>query len=84
MCVCLHIVTHMIAGHCNGRIYQIANDLFHIAAHISDFGELRGLDLEERRACQFREAAADLGFAHTGGADHQDVLWIDLFTQFVG
>ena len=53
---------------------EIADDLLDIAADIADLGELRRLDLEERRAGELREAARNLGLAAAGWPDHQDVL----------
>jgi hypothetical protein len=46
----LDVLAHVIAGHGDGGIDQIADDLFHVAADIADLGELGGLDLDERRA----------------------------------
>src|SRR5262249_28037401 len=45
-----------------------------VAADIADLGELGGLDLDERRAGQFREPPRDLGLADPGRSDHQDIL----------
>ena len=61
--------------------HQIARDLFDVAADIADFGELGRFHLREGRFGQPREAAADLGLAATGRADHQDVLGRHLVAQ---
>ena len=60
---------------------QVADHRLHVAADVADFGELRGLDLEEGRVGQLGQAARDLGLAHARGADHDDVLRHDLFRQ---
>jgi hypothetical protein len=60
---------------------EVAGDLLDVAADIADLGELGRLDLDERRVGELREAAADLGLAAAGGADHQDVLGRDLVAQ---
>ena len=53
---------------------EVAGDLLDVAADVADLGELGRLDLDERRVGEAGEAAADLGLAAAGGADHQDVL----------
>ncbi len=70
------------ACHADRNLDQVADDLLDVAPDIADLGELGGLDLEERRLGQFRQAARDLGLAHARGADHQDVLGQNLFAQF--
>ncbi len=60
---------------------QIAHDRFDIAADIADLGELRRLDLEERRVGELGEPPRDLGLAAAGRPDHQDVLRRDLLAQ---
>src|SRR5215471_2626537 len=60
---------------------QIADHRFHIAANIADFGKLRSFDFQERRIRQLCQAPGDFGFAHTGRADHDDVLGNDFFGQ---
>ena len=76
-----HLLAHPRAGFDDGGIDQIADDAVHVAADIADFGELRRLDLQERRAGELGQPAADLGLADAGRADHQDVLGIDLVAQ---
>src|SRR5262249_11535453 len=44
-------------------------------------GELRGLDLEERRAGELGQAARDLGLPDPGRPDHDDVLGRDLVLE---
>src|SRR5690606_38615175 len=56
-------------------------DRVDVAADVTDFGELRGFDLDERRAGEPRKAARDFGFADTGWPDHQDVLRRDFVAQ---
>ena len=73
-----------LAHHVDGDLDQVANHRLHVASHIADFGKLRGLDLHEGRVRKLGQAARDLGFAHAGGADHDDVLGDDLFGQLGG
>src|SRR5438034_11845352 len=47
-------------------------------SYVADLGELRRLDLEERRAGEAREPARDLGLPHPRGPDHDDVVGKDL------
>ena len=60
---------------------KIAHDLVHVAADITDFGELGGFDLDERRAGELGQAPRDLRLADAGRADHQDVLGQDLLAH---
>jgi hypothetical protein len=76
-----HILAHVFAGHGDGGIGQVADDLLDIAADITNLGELGRLDLQEGRAGELREPAADLGLADAGRADHQDVLRKHLLAQ---
>ena len=62
------------ANHVDGELDQVADHRLHVAADVADFGELRGLDLDERRLRQLGETAGDLGLADSGRPDHQDVL----------
>ena len=69
------------AQHLDGHIRQITNDGFHVAADVADFGEFGGLHFQKRGIGQFCEAPGNLGFTHTRGTDHQDVLGSDLIAQ---
>ena len=60
---------------------EVAHDLLHVAADIADLGELRRLDLQERRVGEPRETARDLGLAAARRPDHQDVLGRHLLAQ---
>ncbi|ESW95109.1 hypothetical protein X769_30495 [Mesorhizobium sp. LSJC268A00] len=77
----LDVLAHLLAHQADGDLDQIADDLLDIAADIADFGELGGLDLDERRTGESRQAARDLGLADAGRADHQDVLRHHLFAH---
>src|SRR5690606_22904319 len=57
---------------------QIADDGLDVATDVTDLGELRCLDLDERRIRQAGQTACNLGLADTGRADHEDVLRGDL------
>ena len=60
---------------------QVADDRLDVATDVPDLGELRRLDLGERRLRELGEAARDLGLPDPGGADHDDVLRRDLVAQ---
>jgi hypothetical protein len=64
-------------------IDQVADDGVS-RAHVADFGELGGFDLDEGRVGQLGQAARDLGLADAGRADHQDVLGRDFVAQRFG
>jgi hypothetical protein len=66
----------------DGHLGQVADDGIDVLADVAHLGELGGLDLDERRVRQPRQAARDLGLADAGGADHQDVLGRDLGRSF--
>ena len=68
----------------DGGLDQVADDGLDVAAHIADLGELGGLDLYKGRVHQFCQAAGDLGLAHAGGADHEDVLGGHFIADIVG
>ena len=72
----------LFAHHVDGDFDQVADHGFHVAAHVADLGKLRGFDFQERRVGQLGQAARDLGFAHAGGPDHDDVLGNDFFGEF--
>ena len=67
----------------HGHLGQVADDGVHVLADVADLGELGRLDLDERRVGQPRQPARDLGLAHAGGADHEDVLGRDLAAQLL-
>ena len=77
------LAAHALAALLDGHLQEVADDLLHVAPDVAHFGELGGLHLDERRLGQLRQAAADLGLADAGGADHQDVLGQDLLAQVV-
>src|SRR4029450_876276 len=51
------------------------------ATDVADPVDLGRRDRDEGRVRKAREAARDLGLAHAGGPDHQDVLGRDLVAQ---
>ena len=51
---------------------------------IADLGELRRLDLDERRPGEPGQPAGDFGFAHAGRADHDDILRRHILPQPFG
>ena len=66
----------------DGSLDQIAEDVFHIAAYIADFGEFGGLNLHKGRIHQLGQAAGDFGFTNARGTDHQDVFRGHFFADF--
>ena len=79
-----HAPRRLLARLLHADLDQIPHDGVDVAADVADLGELGGLDLDERRVGQPREAARDLGLAHAGRADHQDVLRRDLGAHRLG
>src|SRR5262249_7178304 len=79
-----HAGATLVADHGDGRFHQVAHDLVDVAADVADLGELGGLDLQERRLGEPGQPARDLGLAHAGGADHQDILRRNLVAQLFG
>jgi hypothetical protein len=67
----------------DGHVDEVADDGVDVLADVAHLGELGGLHLDEGRVGQPRQAARDLGLAHAGGADHQDVLGRDLAAQLL-
>ena len=77
----LHVGTLLVAYQADADLDKVADDLFDIAADITDFGEFRRLDLDEGRAGELGQAAGDFRLADAGRADHQDVLRHDFVAQ---
>ena len=71
----------VVANVLDRGVDQIANDRLDVATHVAHLGELRCLDLDERGIGEPREAAGDLGLAHPGGADHENILRGDFAAQ---
>ena len=76
-----HFGDALFADHVDGELGQVAHHRLDVAADVADLGELRRLDLDERRLREPRQPARDLGLADAGRADHQDVLRRDLLGQ---
>ena len=74
----------LVLHQADAGLHQVADDGFHVAAHVAHLGELRGLHLDEGRVHQLGQAAGDLGLAHARRADHQDVLRGDFFADVLG
>jgi hypothetical protein len=77
---CAHLALALLL---DGHVDQVADDGVDVLADVAHLGELGRLDLDEGRVGQPRQAARDLGLAHAGGADHQDVLRRDLAAQLL-
>ncbi len=76
-----HFAHRRFAVHFDGHVDQVADNGFHVAADISDFGEFGRLDFDERRIRQARQTPRDFGFADAGGTDHENVLGGDFVAQ---
>ena len=77
-----HLGAGLRAVQLDGGIGKITDDLFDVLADITDFGKARGFHLHKRRIGERGQPACDFGFAHTGGADHQNIFWHHLIAQF--
>ncbi len=73
-----HLLEPLLAHHVDAELHQVADHRLDVAPDVADLGELRRLDLDERRLREPREPARDLGLADAGRPDHQDVLRRDL------
>ena len=69
---------------CGPRFSTARESRVHVAANVTDLGELGRLDFDEGSVGELRQAAADLRLSATGWADHQDVLGRDLLAQLGG
>ena len=78
-----HLLELLGAHHLEGRLDQVAHDRVDVAPDVADLGELRGLDLHERRLRELGEPPRDLGLTDAGRADHDDVLRDDLVAQLL-
>ena len=74
----------MFAHELDANVGEIANDRIDIATDITHFGEFGCFDLDKGCIGQPGEAPRDLGFADTGRANHQNILWGDLVAQGLG
>ena len=75
------LVHLLLAEHLHRDVRQVPDDGLHVPPHVAHLGELGGLDLDEGGVGESRQAPGDLGLAHPGGADHEDVLGRDLGAQ---
>jgi hypothetical protein len=69
-----HALLGLRAVQLDRGVGQVADDLLDVLADVADLGETGCLHLHERRVGQRGQAARDLGLAHTGRTDQQDVL----------
>ena len=80
----VHLLGLLLFDDADTGFGEVADDGFHIAAHITHLCKLGGLDLDKRRLDQFGQAPRYLGFAHAGRAHHEDVFGRDLFADLLG
>ena len=71
----------LLAHELDRDLHEVPDDRLDVAPDVADLGELRRLDLHERRARELREPARDLGLPDAGRADHDDVLRRDLVAE---
>ncbi len=74
----------LLTGLLDGNFDQVANNGVDIAANIAYFREFGGFNLDEGCVGQLGQAPGNFGFAHAGGADHQDVFGDDFVAQGLG
>ncbi len=79
-----HLARFLFARLLDRGLHQVADDRIDVLADVTDFGELGRLDFDEGRIGEPRQPPRDLGLAHAGGPDHQDVLGRDLLAQRLG
>lgn len=79
----LHFGAPFLPHEADADLHEIAHDLLHVAAHIADLREFRGLHLDEGRAGELGETTGNLRLADAGRTDHQDILGHDLVAQLV-
>ena len=76
-----HLLARTVATILYRHFHQVADDGVHIAPNIADFSEFGRFHLDEGGIGQTRQTAGDFGFAHTGGANHEDVFRRDFGAQ---
>ena len=70
-------------AHQADRVFdELADHALDVATVVTDFRVLCGLDFDERRAGQRREAAGDFSFSDAGRADHENVFGRDFIAHF--
>ena len=57
-----------------GGVYQVPDQVFHVAAHVAGFAEFGGIPLDERDPDLLGNELDQVGLAHAGGADEDDVV----------
>ena len=65
-----YLLAQTVAGHMNGHLNQVTDNLFDVAPDVTNFGELGRLDLNERCLGELRQAPGDFCFADAGRAHH--------------
>ena len=73
-----HRLALLLPHHGDADLHEVADHRLDVAPHVAHLGELARLDLDEGGARELGEAAGDLGLADARGADHEDVLRVDL------
>ena len=74
----------LAAHHVDRALDEVAHHRLDVASDVADFGELRRLDLDERRAGELGEATGDLRLPHARRADEDDVVRRDLLANRFG
>ncbi len=79
-----HLVFALGPHHVHGVLDQVADHRLDIAPDIPDLGELRGLDLHERRGRELGEPTGDFRLPDAGRPDQDDVVRVDLIAHRLG
>ncbi len=69
------------ADHVDGGFGQIADDGFHILAHIAHLGEFGGFHFDEGGIGELRQTPGDFRLAHSRRPDHEDIFGGDFLMQ---
>src|SRR5437868_10727917 len=74
LCAALHGALLLVAYELHALLHQVANHRVDVAADVAHLGELRGLDLHERRVGEPGQPARNLRLADAGRSHQDDVL----------
>ena len=67
---------------CN--FHKVADDAFHVASDIADFGKFCGFDFDERGFDHFCKTSCDFRFTDARRSFHNDVFGRDFLSHFLG
>jgi hypothetical protein len=70
-------INNAVLGHLQvvvGGVHQVPHQVFHVPAHISRLAEFGGVPLDKGHPQLVGDELDEVGFAHPGGADEDDVV----------